>query len=483
MFANELLIDNGLISTVTDCLHKAHGGELFIEEFELEHILMEFSETETKMNNLGYTNRSGFGLRSFMDDKVCYYHSQDKSKSAIANASNMIKTSLNHGANNTQSVTGSDNITGESTIRKLYPFVNPISEYSCNQKIDKLKNLFQIAYEIDPRTFKVLCSFTSSFQKVDIIRKDGRHVTDERPLVKISFQVYLMNKEGRMEVGRTTFGGRDHFSSFLSNDNYQEVISYRLKKAIKEASICMEAEPGPAGEMEVVLANGWTGVLLHEAVGHGLEGDGNRKGNSAFSGRIGEQVANKGITVVDDGTIEKRRGSINVDDEGNVSGKNILIKDGILQGYMQDEMNARLMGHKVTGNGRREDYRYVPLPRMTNTYMENGNHTREEMLESVKRGIYSEDFGGGQVDITSGDFVFNSSVAYYVEDGKIVKPIKGATIIGNGPDVLNKISMIGNDLELDEGTGVCGKYSQWVPVGLGIPSVKVDQLVVGGSAC
>ena len=328
----------------------------------------------------------------------------------------------------------------------------------------------------DPRVSQVMAGLASEYDVVLIARADGTLAADVRPLVRLSVTV-IAEQNGRREIGSAGGGGRfglDHFDDALAQSYVDE--------AVKAALTNLEARPAPAGEMSVVLGPGWPGILLHEAIGHGLEGDFNRKGSSAFSGRIGKRVAAKGVTVLDDGTLPDRRGSLNVDDEGNTSQRNVLIEDGILKGYIQDAMNARLMGVKPTGNGRRESYAHVPMPRMTNTYMLGGDKSPEEIVASLKKGLYATNFGGGQVDITSGKFVFSTSQAYWVENGKIQYPVKGATLVGNGPDALTRVSLIGNDMALDSGVGTCGKEGQSVPVGVGQPTLRIDRLTVGGTA-
>jgi len=328
----------------------------------------------------------------------------------------------------------------------------------------------------DPRIVQVMAGLAAEHDVVLIARADGTRAADVRPLVRLSITV-IAEQNGRRETGSGGGGGRFGLGYFTDS-----ILSKYVDQAVNAALVNLESRPAPAGEMTVVLGPGWPGVLLHEAVGHGLEGDFNRKGSSTFAGRIGKRVAAKGVTVLDDGTIADRRGSLNVDDEGNPSQRNVLIEDGILRGYIQDSMNARLMGVKPTGNGRRESYAHTPMPRMTNTYMLGGDKPREEIVASIKRGLYATNFGGGQVDITSGKFVFSASEAYWVENGKVQYPVKGATLIGNGPDALTRISMIGNDMELDSGVGVCGKEGQSVPVGVGQPTLRIDGLVVGGTA-
>jgi TldD protein len=328
----------------------------------------------------------------------------------------------------------------------------------------------------DPRVVQVMAGLAAEYDVVLVARADGTRAADVRPLVRVSVTV-IAEQNGRREVGTGGGGGRFGLGYFQD-----DLLQGYVEQAVNAALTNLEARPAPAGEMSVVLGPGWPGVLLHEAVGHGLEGDFNRKGSSTFAGRIGQRVAAKGVTVLDDGTIADRRGSLNVDDEGHATQRNVLIEDGILKGYIQDSMNARLMGVKPTGNGRRESYAHVPMPRMTNTYMLAGKLPKEEIIASIKRGLYATNFGGGQVDITSGKFVFSASEAFWVENGKIQYPVKGATLIGNGPEAMTRVSMIGNDLQLDTGVGVCGKDGQSVPVGVGQPTLRIDRLTVGGTA-
>lgn len=343
-------------------------------------------------------------------------------------------------------------------------------------KIDLLKEVDAAARAADPRVTQVMCSLSGVHEVVLVLNARGELTTDVRPLVRLSVQV-IAQQGDRRESGTSGGGGRFGYRYFLENDR---AAGY-AREAVRQALVNLEARDAPAGTMKVVLGPGWPGVLLHEAIGHGLEGDFNRKGTSAFSGRIGERVAAKGITIVDDGTLEGRRGSLNVDDEGTATQQTVLIEDGILRGYMQDEMNARLTGVQSTGNGRRESYAHLPMPRMTNTYMLGGEADPEEILASVEDGLYAVNFGGGQVDITSGKFVFSASEAYRVEKGKVTYPVKGATLIGNGPDVLTRVSMVGNDMRLDPGVGTCGKEGQGVPVGVGQPTLRIDGMTVGGT--
>ena len=343
-------------------------------------------------------------------------------------------------------------------------------------KIALLERVEQLARAKDPKIVQVMAGLGTEYDVVLVAASDGRLQADVRPLVRLSLTVIAESK-GRREVGHAGGGGRLGLNYFT-----EELLQSYVDKAVSEALVNLKAKPAPAGEMTVVLGSGWPGILLHEAVGHGLEGDFNRKGSSVFSGRIGERVASKGVTVVDDGTIADRRGSLNMDDEGNPTQRNVLIEDGILRGYMQDTLNARLMKTKITGNGRRESYAHLPMPRMTNTFMLNGDKDPQEIIASVKKGIFAANFAGGQVDITSGKFVFSASEAYMIENGKITYPVKGATLIGNGPDSMNKVSMIANDMELDSGVGTCGKEGQGVPVGVGMPTIRLDGLTVGGTS-
>jgi TldD protein len=358
----------------------------------------------------------------------------------------------------------------------LYPAENPLQSVTAEKKVELLQNLDQWARGADPRVIQVMASLTAAYDVVLVAGSDATLAADVRPLVRLNVSV-IVEQGGRRETGSYGFGGRSDLSLLFVSGRAEAAA----KEAVRQALVNLEAEDAPAGNMEVVLGNGWPGVLLHEAVGHGLEGDFNRKGTSAFSGRIGEQVANPLCTVVDNGAMEGRRGSLNIDDEGTPTQSTTLIENGILKGYMQDKVNGRLMGGASTGNGRRESYAHLPMPRMTNTYMLPGEHTREEMIASVERGIFAVNFGGGQVDITSGKFVFSANEAYLIEKGQIKQPLRGVTLIGNGPEVMSNICMVGDDLKLDSGIGVCGKEGQSVPVGVGQPTLKVSELTVGGT--
>ncbi len=361
---------------------------------------------------------------------------------------------------------------------QLYAPVDPLNTLSAREKIDLLYSLDAEARRQDPRVSEVIVSLAGEYEVVLVVASDGTLAADVRPLVRLNVTV-IAEEKGRREQGTAGGGGRVGYDYFLDADRAK---SY-ARKAVRQALVNLRAVEAPAGTMPVVLGPGWPGVLLHEAVGHGLEGDFNRKGSSAFAGRVGERVASELCTVVDDGTLPARRGSLNIDDEGTPTQQTVLIEKGILKGYMQDKLNARLMGMSPTGNGRRESYAHLPLPRMTNTYMLAGESEPEEIIRSVKKGLYAVNFGGGQVDITSGKFVFSASEAYLIEDGRVGPPVKGAMLVGNGPDVLTRVSMVGNDLALDEGVGVCGKEGQSVPVGVGQPTLRVDSLTVGGTGC
>ena len=374
---------------------------------------------------------------------------------------------------------GSEQTAGSVVKRQtsqLYLPQDPIASLSAESKVKLLERLESFARKLDPRITQVTASISGEYEVVMVARHDGVMAADVRPLVRVGINV-IAESNGRREQGSAGGGGRFDYSYFTD-----ELLHDYAKKAVHQAIINLDARPAPAGSMTVVLGAGWPGILLHEAIGHGLEGDFNRKGSSAFSNMIGQQVAAKGITIVDDGTIQNRRGSLSVDDEGNPTNRTVLIEDGILRGYIQDTLNARLMNMPITGNARRESYAHIPMPRMTNTYMLNGTTPPEEIIKSVKKGLYAANFGGGQVDITSGKFVFSAAEAYMIEDGQITYPVKGATLIGNGPDVLKRVSMIGNDMALDSGVGTCGKEGQSVPVGVGQPTLRIDGLTVGGTA-
>lgn len=414
----------------------------------------------------------GVGVRAVSGEKTAFAYSDDISEASLLDAAHTVRT-IGSAALSKRVRVPSSKI---AKARSLYGDADPISSMDSAAKVELLGKVERMARAKDPRVAQVMAGLASEYDVVMVARADGTLAADVRPLVRLSVTV-IAEQNGRREVGSSGGGGRFGLDYF---DEAQ--ISHYVDLAVHAALTNLDARPAPAGEMTVVLGSGWPGILLHEAIGHGLEGDFNRKGSSAFSGRVGQRVAAKGVTVLDDGTLADRRGSLNVDDEGNVSGRNVLIEDGILKGYIQDAMNARLMGVAPTGNGRRESYAHVPMPRMTNTYMLAGDKDPQEIVASIKKGLYATNFGGGQVDITSGKFVFSASEAYWVENGKVQYPVKGATIIGSGPECLKHVSMIGNDMQLDSGVGTCGKEGQSVPVGVGQPTLRIDGLTVGGTA-
>jgi len=410
----------------------------------------------------------GVGVRTVVGEKTAFAYSDEISKPAIKSAFDVTRSISSQGITDISPV----KIQNSSP---LYANLDPISEMDSREKIRLLEKIEQLARSVDHRVIQVVANLAAVHDTVLVVRVDGVAAYDVRPLIRLSLQV-IVEESGRKEQG--SYGGGGRFSyDYFSEERLREYA----KHAVDQALVNLEARPAPAGDMTVVLGNGWPGILLHEAIGHGLEGDFNRKESSAFSNKIGERVAAAGVTVVDDGTIPDRRGSLTVDDEGTKTNRTVLIEDGILVGYMHDLLNAKLMGTHSTGNGRRESYAHLPMPRMTNTYMLNGTSEKEEIVRSVKKGIYAANFGGGQVDIVSGKFVFSASEAYLIENGKLTTPVKGATLIGNGPDVLTRVSMIGNDMTLDPGIGTCGKDGQSVPVGVGQPTLKIDGLTVGGT--
>ena len=413
----------------------------------------------------------GVGVRALAGEKTGFAYSDEIVLPALTEASHAARAIARSGSNSSIQAWRS------STGHQLYLPVDPIDGLSDTEKVKLLERIDIEARRIDPRVTQVMASLSGSHEVILVMASDGTMGADVRPLVRMNVSV-IVEHNGRREQGYCGSGGRYGFTKFLENDRWKELVG----EAVRSAVVNLDAGAAPAGTMTVVLGPGWPGVLLHEAIGHGLEGDFNRKGTSAFTGRIGEQVASDQCTVVDDGTLGSRRGSLNIDDEGTPTQCTTLIENGVLRGYLQDKLNARLMGVAPTGNGRRESFAHMTLPRMTNTYMLAGKYDPQEIIGSVKKGLFCKNFGGGQVDITSGKFVFSASEAYLIEDGKITTPVRGATLIGNGPDVLRRVSMVGNDLKLDEGVGTCGKEGQDVPVGVGQPTLKVDGLTVGGTA-
>jgi TldD protein len=448
--------------------HKVDEADLYFQYTRSEGWSLEEGIVKTG----SFSIDQGVGVRAVSGEKTAFAYSDDISEAALLDAARTVR-SISQAASQRRISVSKPKI---ARSRSLYPDQDPIATMDSAAKVALLGRVEKLARAKDPRVLQVMAGLAMEYDVVLVARADGVIAADVRPLVRLSVTV-IVEQKGRREVGSSGGGGRFGLAYF---DDTQ--ISQYVDQAVHAALTNLEARPAPAGEMTVVLGSGWPGILLHEAIGHGLEGDFNRKGSSAFSGRIGQRVAAKGVTVLDDGTIADRRGSLNVDDEGNTSARNVLIEDGILKGYIQDSMNARLMGVAPTGNGRRESYAHVPMPRMTNTYMLGGDKDPQEIVRSIKKGLYAVNFGGGQVDITSGKFVFSASEAYWVENGKILYPVKGATLVGSGPDCLKRVSLIGNDMALDSGVGTCGKDGQSVPVGVGQPTLRIDGLTVGGTA-
>jgi len=413
----------------------------------------------------------GAGVRAISGEKTGFAYSDRIELSELLLAADNVRAITKHGQE------AQVKLSQNSGWTHYYPVANPLKSLADQEKIDLLRKVDVATRQLDKRIEEVIVSLVGVHENILVANQDGSLAGDVRPLVRMNVTV-IVEENGRREQGSMGGGGRSDYRYFIEQDRALEFG----KEAVRQALVNLEAGEAPAGNMTVVLGSGWPGILLHEAIGHGLEGDFNRKGTSAFSGLVGQRVASDLCTVVDDGTLAGRRGSLSIDDEGTPTENTVLIEKGILKGYMQDKLNARLMGVKPTGNGRRESYAHLPLPRMTNTYMQPGQHDPEEIIKSVKKGLYAKNFGGGQVDITSGKFVFSTSEAYLIEDGKITRPVKGATLIGNGPDVLTKVSMVGSDLALDSGVGTCGKDGQSVPVGVGQPTLKIDGLTVGGTS-
>jgi TldD protein len=446
--------------------HKVDYADLYFQYSRSEGWSLEEGIVKSGSFNID----QGVGVRAVAGEKTAFAYSDDISLTALTAAAQATRAIARQGA------VGSAQVAKRGTGRNLYAGQDPLQSLEDAAKVALLENIERKARAIDSRVTQVMASLGGEYEVVLVTRSDGVTAADVRPLVRVSLQV-IVEQDGRREQGSAGGGGRFDYAYFTD-----AILQDYAEKAVSQALTNLDARPAPAGSMTVVLGPGWPGVLLHEAIGHGLEGDFNRKGSSAFSGRLGERVAAPGVTVVDDGTIPQRRGSLNIDDEGNPTQRNVLIEDGVLKNYMQDSLNARLMGVPVTGNGRRESYAHIPMPRMTNTYMLNGDKDPREIIESVKHGLFAVNFGGGQVDITSGKFVFSAAEAYMIENGKVTYPVKGATLIGNGPDVLTRVAMIGNDMALDSGVGTCGKEGQSVPVGVGQPTLRIDGLTVGGTA-
>jgi TldD protein len=446
-------------------LHGVDDGELFLEYRETES----FAFDDGRLKSAAFDTSRGLGLRAVAGEAIGLAHSPELSLAALERAIDAV-AAVRVG------YSGSLSLPPQGTNRKRYGEANPIRGQVQAAKVGLLEQIDAYARAKDPRVKQVSASLAGSWQQVEILRADGSRSTDIRPLVRLNVQV-VVGAGKRMETGSFGAGGRVGYDELLAPAKWQSMVDEALRQALTN----LESVAAPAGEMTVVLGPGWPGVLLHEAIGHGLEGDFNRKRTSAFAGLLGQRVAAPGVTVVDDGTLDERRGSLTIDDEGTPSACNLLIEDGILVGYMQDRQNARLMGMRPTGNGRRQSYAHQTMPRMTNTYMRAGDREPAEILAGVKSGLYAKNFGGGQVDITSGKFVFTAAEAYLIEDGRITAPVKGATLIGNGPDCLTKVRAVGNDLQLDQGVGTCGKEGQWVPVGVGQPTLLIEGLTIGGT--
>src|SRR5690554_550426 len=452
-------------------------GEIFTHRVDYADLYFQYTRSESWSLEEGivktgsFSIEQGVGVRALSGEKTAFAYSDTLSPEALLSSAHAVRTIARQGAGKQKVVSGHP-----PPGHMLYPAVDPLNTLSAPDKVALLGRIESMARAADPRIIQVMAGLGAEYDVILVAGSDGRLAADVRPLVRLSLTV-IAEHEGRREMGHGGGGGRTGLDYFTDDI----LLSY-VERATHEAVTNLQARPAPAGEMTVVLGSGWPGILLHEAVGHGLEGDFNRKGSSVFSGRIGEQVASKGVTVIDDGTLADRRGSLNIDDEGNPTQRNVLIEDGVLTGYMQDQLNAGLMGMPITGNGRRESYAYLPMPRMTNTYMLNGGVPPAEIIASVKNGLYAAKFGGGQVDITSGKFVFSASEAWLIEDGKLIHPVKGATLIGSGIEAMNQVSMIANNMALDSGVGTCGKDGQSVPVGVGMPSIRIDGLTVGGTA-
>jgi len=447
-------------------LEGTDDGELFLEYRESESISLE----EGRIRSAGFDTALGFGLRAVLGEETGYAHAGEISEPALARAASTVSAIRSGRAGTSAEPPRNTNV-------RLYTDANPLANDGFAARAGLLADIDTYARGRDPRVVQVMASVHGEWQAVQIIRADGSRSADLRPLVRLNVSV-VVERDGKRESGTHGLGGRESYARLMDPATWQAAAD----EALRQAVLKLDSVEAPAGEMEVVLGAGWPGILLHEAIGHGLEGDFNRKKTSAFSGLMGQRVAAPGVTVVDDGTLPDRRGSLTVDDEGTPSSRTVLIEDGILTGFMQDRLNARLMGVQATGNGRRQSYAHAPMPRMTNTIMLPGTGSREDMISSVKRGLYAVNFGGGQVDIVSGKFVFSASEAYLIENGQVTAPVKGATIIGNGPDSLTKVMGVGNDLEMDAGIGTCGKNGQGVPVGVGQPTLKLRGLTIGGTA-
>jgi TldD protein len=453
-------------SVLGSALARSDDGELYLEYRESEQISLD----DGRIRSAGFDTSLGFGLRAVADEATGYAHAGELSGPALRRAARSVAAVA-------AGYSGCAAAPPRLTNARLYSDANPLGTSDFPARTALLADIDGYARGRDPRVVQVMASIAGEWQAVQIMRADGARVADLRPLVRLNVTV-VVEKDGRRETGSHGTGGRFSYHHITAPEIWHRAVD----EALRQALVNLDSVPAPAGEMEVVLGPGWPGILLHEAIGHGLEGDFNRKKTSAFAGLLGSRIATPGVTVVDDGTLPDRRGSLTVDDEGTPSSRTVLIEDGMLVGFMQDRLNARLMGMRATGNGRRQSYAHAPMPRMTNTVMLSGPHEPEEMIRSVRRGLYAVNFGGGQVDITSGKFVFFASEAYLIEDGLLTAPVKAATLIGNGPDALTKVAMVGNDMALDPGIGTCGKNGQGVPVGVGQPTLKLNGLTVGGTA-
>jgi TldD protein len=444
----------------------AEDGELFLERAKSESLVLDDGRVKTA----SFDTSQGFGLRAVLGEVAGYAHSTEISEAAVTRAVETARLAVAEGG-------GTMAAGPKGTNARLYEAIDPIESAGFAAKLDILKEIDAYARGLDARVVQVTASVSATYQEVEILRVGGQRLTDVRPMARLNVGV-IVEQDGRRESGSAGGGGRVGLMGLLDPENWQA----KAREALRVAVVNLEAVPAPAGQLDIVLGPGWPGILLHEAIGHGLEGDFNRKGSSAFAGLMGQQIAAKGVTVLDDGTIPDRRGSITIDDEGTPSAKNVLIEDGVLVGYMQDRQNARLMGVEPTGNGRRESFQHAPMPRMTNTYMMGGDVEPSDIVADLKDGIWAVGFGGGQVDITNGKFVFSCTEAYRVRNGQVMEPVKGATLIGDGATALKNIRALGNDMALDPGMGNCGKAGQWVPVGVGQPTVMIGGLTVGGSA-
>jgi TldD protein len=462
----EAVDPDGALDVLREAVAGADDGELFLERRRGESLVFD----DGRLKNASYDAAEGFGLRAVRGETAGYAHSTEISEASLRRAAETARLAVGAGG-------GTLADAPKPTNQRLYTDRDPFDDAEFAVKVEMLREIDAFVRDLDPRVVQVSASLAASMQEVEILRPEGTRLAEARPMVRLNISV-IVEKDGRRESGSAGGGGRHGLAPLMGTDHWKGVA----REALRIATVNLAAEPAPAGVMDVVLGPGWPGILLHEAIGHGLEGDFNRKQTSAFAGLMGSRIASPGVTVVDDGTIPDRRGSISFDDEGTPSGRTVLIEDGILVGYMQDRQNARLMGVAPTGNGRRQSYAHAPMPRMTNTYMLGGEATPAEVLSGLKDGIYAVGFGGGQVDITNGKFVFSCTEAYRVKDGRVGAPVKGATLIGDGATALKQIRAIGNDMALDPGMGNCGKNGQWVPVGVGLPTILIGGLTVGGSA-